>query len=62
MEKPSEYQEKFFNFTLNYLKRMAATGVRILGSNRPGPGQYKVPSTNTSYKYSIRNKTLNPCK
>ena len=41
---------------------MKATGVRIIGADRPGPGNYKVTKDTHGVRYSMRAKTLNPCK
>jgi len=39
---------------------MKATGVRIIGADRPGPGNYKTSKGMQGAKYTMRAKTLNP--
>jgi hypothetical protein len=43
-------------------ERMAATGAMVINMNQPGPGQYKLKKRFKNLRYSMRAKTLNPCK
>ena len=41
---------------------MKVTGALVISGNYPGPGQYKIGKKYNGLRYSMRAKTLNPCK
>ena len=43
-------------------ERMKVTGALVIKGNYPGPGQYKIGKKYNGLRYSMRAKTLNPCK